>query len=105
VAKYKLLQRSFIDNNLYQPGAVVTVRDDLIPGPHMVPVDEKAKQMARQIGLVNEIVPDFVDELTGGPDVTKYGASPQGMTGIAAATADGEIPAEIPGQGPPRKRI
>ena len=88
MAQYKLLQMAYINNCLHGEGAIVTVRDDMIPGPHMLPVDAEAKRMAKAIGLVNDVVPDYVDEQTGMVDVSKYGASPQNIAAGVALNAE-----------------
>ena len=85
MAKYKLTARSYIHNTIFQEGAVVTVDDATVPGPHMIPVDAPAKKMAKEIGLVNDAPQDYVDKITGMTDVTAYGASPQTASGIANA--------------------
>jgi hypothetical protein len=84
MAQYKLLQAAYIDNILHGEDDVVTVSDDLIPGPHMVPVDAAAKKKAAEIDLKNESVTDFVDTMTGGVDVRAFGASPQIRSGMLA---------------------
>jgi hypothetical protein len=87
MAKYKLLEKSFIDNRLWEEGETVEVADELIPGPHMVPVDAAAHKMAKKMGLVNGPIPDPVDALTL-TEAEKMGASPQGIkSGIAASDA------------------
>lgn len=88
MAKYKLMQMAYINNRLCGEGEVVTVPDGTIPGPHMLPVDAEAKRMAKAIGLVNDVVPDYVDEQTGMVDVSKYGASPQNIAAGVALNAE-----------------
>ncbi len=89
MAKYLILERAFINNRLYEPGESVDVADEVIPGPHMKPVDAAAKKVAKSIGLVNEDMPDFVDQMTPNTvDVTSYGASPQiGQSGMTLGEA------------------
>jgi len=82
MAKYKLLQRAYINNQLYDEGATVEVSDEMLPGSHMVPLDAAARKRAKEAGIENMQVPDFVDALTGGPDVRAYGASPQMKSGV-----------------------
>ena len=84
MARYKLLQAAYINNAMYGEDSIVEVGDDFEPGPHMVPVDAAAKKKAREIGLQNKPVSDFVDAMTGGPDVRAYGASPQVASGVLA---------------------
>ncbi len=80
MAKYKLTERAYIDNQLWGPGDKVTVPDDFIPGPHMIPVDAAASKMAKSIGLVNGPIPDPIDE------ITSLGAAPAGRrTGVRAS--------------------
>ena len=87
MAKYKLLERAFIDNRLWEADAIVEVPDDVIPGPHMVPVDSAGRQAAKRVGLVNGPIPDPVDQLTL-TEAEKLGASPQSVkSGIAASDA------------------
>lgn len=79
MAKYKLTETAFIDHRIYAAGEKVTVPDDFIPGPHMIPVDKAASAMAKKIGLVNGPLPDPIDE------ITSIGASPAGAkSGILA---------------------
>jgi hypothetical protein len=79
MAKYKLMEAAFINNQLHQAGEKVEVPDDLVPGPHMVPVDKAASKAAREIGLVNGPMRDPIDE------ITSLGASPAGVkSGIRA---------------------
>jgi hypothetical protein len=87
MAKYKLLQRAFINNTLFDEGAVVEVADDFEPGSHMVPMDAAAKKKAKEVCLVNAEVPDFVDAMTGGVNVAAYGASPQRKSGVLSDVA------------------
>lgn len=37
---YKLTERAFVNDTQYERGDIVTVADDFVPGPHMVPVDQ-----------------------------------------------------------------
>jgi hypothetical protein len=84
MAKYKLLETAFIDNRICVAGEKVEVADDMVPGPHMVPVDGAAKKMATSVGLVNGEIPDPIDQ------ITSMGATPAGAkTGIRAGE---EIP-------------
>ena len=63
MAKYKLLENAFIKDSLallpslYRAGDIVTVSDDLVPGPHMVPQDDAAEEAAARAGLVFERAP------------------------------------------------
>jgi hypothetical protein len=104
MAKYLLLQDAFIDNHFRKEGAAVVVADTMIPGPHMRPVDNVAKAMCKKHGVINDVVPDYVDHMTSLIDVTKFGASPQNMdAGVAfnAGVNDAlgpELLQEIPGQ-------
>ena len=56
----------------------------------MVPMDAEARKQAKAIGLVNDTVPDYVDEQTGMVDVSKYGASPQNIAAGVALNAEVE---------------
>ena len=84
MAKYKLLEKAFIDNRIYEPGEVAEVDDTVVPGPFMKPVDSAANKKAKEVGLVLGPMSDPVDELT----ATKFeaiGASPQDLkSGMAA---------------------
>jgi len=85
MAKYKLLEKAFIDNRLWEIGEEVEVPEGTRPGPHMQPVDSEAKKVAKEIGLVNGPMPDPVDEMTMS-DAERLGASPQGVkSGMQAA--------------------
>jgi hypothetical protein len=77
MAKYKLLEPAYINHCLYGEGDVVVVGNDVIPGPHMLPIDNDARRKAKEVGLLNQAVPNYIDEITGRIDVTRYGASPQ----------------------------
>jgi hypothetical protein len=88
MAKYKLLEKAFIHNRLYDPAIegqdVVEVSDDTIPGPHMVPLDAAAKKAAKEVGLVNGPIPDPINEITM-TEAERLGASPQAVkSGMAA---------------------
>jgi hypothetical protein len=91
MATYKLTEKSFIHNRIYEVNEKVKVADDFIPGPHMIPVDAAAKAMAKKVGLENFETPNYVDEITKIPDVTKYGASPQAMNTGLRASPDAEF--------------
>ncbi|MGA2223580.1 MAG: hypothetical protein ABSH41_03955 [Syntrophobacteraceae bacterium] len=75
MAKYELLERAFIDQRLWEPGEVVEVSDDVIPGPHMKPVDASAKAAFKKTGFVNHEMSthEIVDK------IADFGASPQGI--------------------------
>lgn len=82
MAKYELLERAFINQVLWEPGTVVEVADDVIPGPHMKPVDVAAKAAFKKTGFVNgaTLQNDIVDK------IADFGASPQGIkSGINAS--------------------
>jgi hypothetical protein len=79
MAKYRLTEPAYINNTLQPEGAIVEVADTVEPGYHMVPVDEAAKKIAKRQNLVNVKPPDYVDVMTGRPDVTAFGASPQNV--------------------------
>jgi hypothetical protein len=85
MATYKLTEKSFIHNRIYEVNEKVKVADDFIPGPHMIPVDAAAKAMAKKVGLENFETPNYVDE------ITKYGASPQAMNTGLRASPDAEF--------------
>jgi hypothetical protein len=86
MAKYKLTETAYIGNVLYHAGDKVVVGDDVIPGPHMIPVDKAAKAVTDRIpGFTNAPMPDPIDQLT------SMGASPKAVkSGILAS--DDEIP-------------
>ena len=75
MAKYKLLERAFIDQCVWEEGSIVEVADDVIPGPHMVPQDAAARAAAKRHGVVNHemSVHEIVDK------IADFGASPQGI--------------------------
>lgn len=88
MAKYKLLEKAFIDNRLYEAGEIVEVSGNCIPGPHMSPHDAEARKKAREVGLVNGPLPDPVDQLTA-MKVEAIGASPQDVrSGMASELTD-----------------
>ena len=78
MAKYRLLEKAFIHNRLWEPGEVVEVDDSVVPGPHMLPVDLSAKRIAKAVGLENGPLPDPVDQLTM-TDAERIGAAPQNV--------------------------
>jgi hypothetical protein len=87
MAKYKLLERSFINNRIHEEGDTVEISDGIIPGPHMVPVDDAAKRIAKRVGLVNGPIPDPINEITM-TEAERMGASPQEVkSGMAASGA------------------
>jgi hypothetical protein len=75
MAKYELLERSFINQMLLDPGAVVEVSDDVVPGPHMKPVDAAAKAAFKKTGYTVGAVTEheIVDS------IASFGASPAGI--------------------------
>ncbi len=75
MAKYELLERSFVHNRLWEPGEVVEVDDSLVPGPHMKPVNAAAEKAFKKTGHVLGVIPerDLVDA------IATFGASPQGV--------------------------
>jgi hypothetical protein len=75
MAKYELLERAFINQILWEPGAVVDVADDVIPGPHMKPVDAAARTAFKKTGFVNG--PTLQNEVV--DRIADFGASPQGV--------------------------
>jgi hypothetical protein len=84
MAKYRLLAKSFIDNHICEEGEEIVVDDELVPGPHMKPLDAAAKAAIKKADVTVGEMPDIIVELTGGVDT--IGASPQGVrSGIAAS--------------------
>ena len=56
MAKYKLLEKAFINDRLWETDEIVDVPDDVTPGPHMLPLDAAAHQAAlRQPGQLPQI--------------------------------------------------
>jgi hypothetical protein len=91
MARYKLLQKAFIDNRIWEEGDTIEVADDFPAGPHMQPLDSAARKRVKEMGVEVGTFPDPITELTG---VNDFGATPQGVkTGIAASDA------QIPPQG------
>lgn len=86
MATYKLLEKAFIDNRIYEPGETVTVADDVVPGPFMKPLDAAAKKMAKEVGLVVGPSPDPVDQITA-TNAETIGAAPQNVKSGMAASA------------------
>ncbi len=82
MAKYELLERAFINERLWEPGETVEVADDVIPGPHMKPVDAAARAAFKKTGFING--PSLQNEIV--DSIAAYGASPAGMkSGINAS--------------------
>ncbi len=77
MAKYKLLEKAFINERIWETGEEVTLPDDVIPGPHMLPMDSAARKAIKDAGVVNGPIPDPVDELT--KDPANFGATPTGL--------------------------
>jgi hypothetical protein len=89
MAKYKLLETAFIHQRLWQPGEVVEVSNDLIPGPHMKPLDKAAQAAVKRNGVIVGPSPNYVDEVSGGASVQSRGASPQDIkSGIEASDVE-----------------
>ena len=82
MAKYKLLEKAFINQLLLEAGSEVVVPDDVIPGPHMQPMDAAARAAFKKTGFINgaSLQNEIVDS------IAAYGASPAGMkSGINAS--------------------
>ncbi len=82
MAKYKLLEKAFINQLLLEAGSEVVVPDDVIPGPHMEPMDAAARAAFKKTGFINSasLQNEIVDS------IAAYGASPAGMkSGINAS--------------------
>ncbi|MDR3554070.1 MAG: hypothetical protein P4L55_04895 [Syntrophobacteraceae bacterium] len=86
MAKYRLLEKAFLNNRLYDPGETVELSHDSIPAHYMEPVDGAAKKRAREVGHVVGTLPDPVDQLTS-ITAESIGAAPQDVRSGMAATA------------------
>jgi hypothetical protein len=87
MARYKLHEKAFIDNKLYEAGEVVEVSDSLTPGSFMEPMDAAAKKRAKEVGLVLGAMDDPIDRLTA-TSAESVGGSPQDVkSGMAVASA------------------
>ena len=97
MAKYELLEKSFIHERLWDPGEIVEVSDDLVPGPHMIPVDAAAKRAADKVGLVNGPIPDPVDAITR-TEAERLAAFPQSVDGGGNGSdpEDAGMPSRLP---------
>ena len=83
MAKYEILERSFIHQRLWEPGEIVTVDDDLVPGPHMKPLDAAARKAIKKNGIIVGCIVNYVDAITG------FGVSPQDVkSGINASNEE-----------------
>jgi hypothetical protein len=49
MAQYRVTETSYLDGRIIAEGDTVTVSDDTIPGPHMLPLDDAAKKAAKDI--------------------------------------------------------
>jgi hypothetical protein len=97
MAKYKLLEKSFIHNRLYEEGETVELSNEAVPGPHMQPLDAAAKKRVKECGTQVGVYPNIIEEMTpSGIDVTKLGASPQ--VGQSGMTILGQEPPEREGE-------
>ncbi len=82
MAKYKLLEKSFIHQRLWDEGEIVDVDDNLVPGPHMQPMDAAARTAVKKYGVVvgATLEHSVVDS------IATYGATPAGMkSGMATS--------------------
>jgi glutathione S-transferase len=81
MAKYKLLERAFIHQRLWEPDEIVEVADDLMPGPHMVPQDSAARAAVKKYGvIVGEAAQhSLVDS------IASFGAAPPIKHGMASS--------------------
>jgi hypothetical protein len=81
MARYEILEKSFINDRLWQPGEIVEVPDSVTPGQHMKPVDAAAKRRAKEVGLVNGPSPDWADQIAASAAAREadLAASPQGI--------------------------
>jgi hypothetical protein len=85
MAKYRFLEKAFINERLWEINEEVDLPDDVIPGPHMLPMDNAARNAIKKAGVVNGPIPDPVDELT--KDPANFGASPPGVKSGMAVSA------------------
>jgi hypothetical protein len=44
MARYKLHEKAYFDNTVYEEGAIITVSDDVFPAAYMQPMDKVAKE-------------------------------------------------------------
>lgn len=52
--RFTVTERAFIENGLREPGEVVEVPDDVVPGPHMLPVAGDKKAEAAKAAALKE---------------------------------------------------
>ena len=53
MAKYRLLEKAFINERLWEINEEIDLPDDVIPGPHMLPMDSAARNAIKKAGVVN----------------------------------------------------
>lgn len=64
MAKYRFEQRSYHGDRLIEKGQEFEIGDDVIPGPHMFPLDDAAKAAAEKGNVVfTGEVPDVLGKL------------------------------------------
>lgn len=64
MARYRLHQRSYIGDRLYEPDSEITVSPSVKPGPHWEPIDDEAKNaMANHAIEFTGEVPDVLARL------------------------------------------
>ncbi|MGO9020055.1 MAG: hypothetical protein ACLQVJ_17095 [Syntrophobacteraceae bacterium] len=62
-AQYELIEKAFIGDHIRYEGERIEVPANLVPGPHMIPLNEAAKKAFKQAGIENGRVRDGIDEL------------------------------------------
>lgn len=64
MAKYKFHQRSFWNDRLYEKGEEIEIKASIKPGPHMEPLDDEARQAAKEGGVAfTGEIPDVLGKL------------------------------------------
>lgn len=61
MAQYRMLDISYVNDQIQEPGATVIVADSTIPGPHWDPMDDAAKKAFAKAGY--KVASSFDDPL------------------------------------------
>lgn len=77
--RWKLTEAAFIDNCLVEADKEITTANDIIPGPHMEPLDDAARALADRYADRMQPVGNVLDQLTAALDEARAQAQLQAV--------------------------